>query len=64
MILFTFFSDPTPDNSLGAKWSPYTLEEKSFLDIGNQLVAGTEPDAEDEAFWNAIFKKYLPSYAA
>nr|ARM65381.1 putative antennal esterase CXE10 [Ectropis obliqua] len=60
---FAKYSDPTPDSSLGVKWLPYTLKDKHYLDIGNQLAAGVNPDGEDDAFWDSIFKKYLPSYA-
>ncbi|KAH9641187.1 hypothetical protein HF086_004574 [Spodoptera exigua] len=50
--------NPTPDDSLGAKWAPYTLENQEYLDIGNELKAGTAPDAEETQFWDKLYEKY------
>ena len=56
-VLFNFtifFSNPTPDDSLGAKWIPYSLENKDYMDIGNELKTGNAPDEEELQFWENI----------
>uniref|UniRef100_A0A2H1WF30 SFRICE_025836 n=1 Tax=Spodoptera frugiperda TaxID=7108 RepID=A0A2H1WF30_SPOFR len=55
---FAKYGNPTPDDSLGAKWAPYTLENQEYLDIGNELKAGTAPDAEETQFWDKLYEKY------
>ncbi|CAH2092309.1 unnamed protein product [Euphydryas editha] len=60
---FAKYGDPTPDNSLGVKWLPYTIENEDYLDIGENLVPGTHPEKEDVEFWEKLFKEYLPGYA-
>ncbi|XP_047035141.1 juvenile hormone esterase-like [Helicoverpa zea] len=50
-VNFAKYGDPTPDASLGVEWKPYSLEKQDYLDLGNQLVAGNEPDAEEIKFW-------------
>ncbi|CAH0682963.1 unnamed protein product [Spodoptera exigua] len=55
---FAKYGNPTPDDSLGAKWVPYTLENQEYLDIGNELKAGTAPDAEETQFWDKLYEKY------
>ncbi|XP_063618830.1 juvenile hormone esterase-like [Cydia splendana] len=57
---FAKYGNPTPDESLGAHWAPYTLQNQDYLDIGEHLVPGTEPEKEDVEFWEEIYKKYLP----
>ncbi|XP_063533707.1 juvenile hormone esterase-like [Cydia strobilella] len=57
---FAKYGNPTPDESLGAHWAPYTIQNQDYLDIGEQLVPGTEPDKEHVEFWEEIYKKYLP----
>nr|WNK22293.1 carboxylesterase [Athetis lepigone]WNK22303.1 carboxylesterase 10 [Athetis lepigone] len=61
---FAKYGDPTPDDSLGVKWKPYTLNEQNYLDIGNQLKAGKSPDKEENDLWEAVFQEYLPKYSA
>ncbi|XP_013141631.1 PREDICTED: cholinesterase 1-like [Papilio polytes] len=60
---FAKYGNPTPDESLGVIWKPYSLEGQDFLDIGNNLVAGTAPDKDELEFWECIFKKYCPKFA-
>nr|QGA73394.1 carboxylesterase [Spodoptera frugiperda] len=55
---FAKYGNPTPDDSLGAKWAPYTLENQEYLDIGNELKVGTAPDAEETQFWDKLYEKY------
>ncbi|CAH2084437.1 unnamed protein product [Euphydryas editha] len=59
---FAKYGDPTPDDSLGVKWLPYTIENQDYLDIGENLVPGTYPEKEDVEFWEKMFKEYLPRY--
>ncbi|XP_026753865.1 juvenile hormone esterase-like isoform X1 [Galleria mellonella] len=54
--------NPTPDGSLGVKWSPYTIEKQDYLNIGNVLSTGTAPDKEEIEFWENIFREYEPNY--
>ncbi|KPJ08658.1 Acetylcholinesterase [Papilio machaon] len=60
---FAKYGNPTPDESLGVIWKPYTLEGQDFLDIGENLVAGTRPDKDELEFWEQIYTKYCPKYA-
>ncbi|KPJ08637.1 Aminoacylase-1 [Papilio machaon] len=60
---FAKYGNPTPDESLGVIWKPYTLEGQDFLDIGENLVAGTRPDKDELEFWERIYTKYCPKYA-
>ncbi|CAH2084417.1 unnamed protein product [Euphydryas editha] len=59
---FAKYGDPTPDDSLGVKWLPYTIENQDYLDIGEKLVPGTYPEKEDVEFWDKMFEEYLPRY--
>ncbi|CAH2084438.1 unnamed protein product [Euphydryas editha] len=59
---FAKYGDPTPDDSLGVKWLPYTIENQDYLDIGENLVPGTYPEKEDAEFWEKMFEEYLPRY--
>ncbi|KAJ2951268.1 hypothetical protein O0L34_g5669 [Tuta absoluta] len=50
--------NPTPDNSLGAEWKPYTLQDQHYLEIGTELELKTRPDDEDIQFWEQIHEEY------
>ncbi|CAH2084440.1 unnamed protein product [Euphydryas editha] len=60
---FAKYGDPTPDDSLGVKWVPYTIENQEYLDIGENLVPGTHPEKKEIEFWENNFKEILPQYA-
>ncbi|XP_052741138.1 uncharacterized protein LOC112044151 [Bicyclus anynana] len=60
---FAKYGDPTPDDSLGAKWLPFTSTNQEYLDIGEILVPKTFPDKEEIDFWESVFQEYLPQYA-
>ncbi|XP_013141628.1 PREDICTED: cholinesterase 1-like [Papilio polytes] len=60
---FAKYGNPTPDESLGVIWKPYSLEGQDFLDIGTNLVADTASDRDEMEFWERIFKKYCPKFA-
>lgn len=62
--LWTSFAkngDPNPQTSdelINAKWEPAMGEEVNFLDIGQELVSGVNPDYERIAFWNQLHEEY------
>ncbi|KOB70074.1 Odorant degrading enzyme CXE10, partial [Operophtera brumata] len=56
------YGNPTPDDSFGVKWSPYTLETQEYLDIGNELKVQADPNKEEMEFWEEIFKTYAPDF--
>ncbi|KAJ2951269.1 hypothetical protein O0L34_g5670 [Tuta absoluta] len=58
---FAKYGNPTPDNSLGVKWEPFTLQHQHYLDIGEDLVLKTKPDDEDIQFWEELYRQYLPN---
>ncbi|CAG4978995.1 unnamed protein product [Colias eurytheme] len=57
---FARYGNPTPDDSLGVKWQPYTLENQSYLDIGEKLIPGVSPNEEEINFWEDIYREYYP----
>ncbi|KAM3956436.1 uncharacterized protein ACR2FA_009599 [Aphomia sociella] len=59
---FAKYGNPTPDDTLGVIWPPYSLEKQEYLEIGNELINGSAPDSEELQFWENLFKKYLPSH--
>ncbi|CAH2084415.1 unnamed protein product [Euphydryas editha] len=60
---FAKYGDPTPDDNLGVKWLPYTVENEDYLDIGEVLVPEAHPEKEEMEFWESNFKEFLPVYA-
>lgn len=56
------FRDPTPDDSLGVRWSPYTTSKEQYMDIGNELMLSSSPDKEQVEFWQKQFEEYCPHY--
>ncbi|XP_045506429.1 juvenile hormone esterase-like [Colias croceus] len=57
---FAKYGNPTPDDSLGAQWLPYTSEQNHYLDIGEKLTPGTSPDIEQMQFWEDFYREYCP----
>ncbi|XP_026318749.1 uncharacterized protein LOC113229393 [Hyposmocoma kahamanoa] len=55
---FAKFGKPTPNSDLGVQWPEYSVEDKHYLDIGEQLTVGT--DGNEVQFWENIFMEYLP----
>ncbi|XP_059061377.1 juvenile hormone esterase-like [Achroia grisella] len=53
---FAKTSDPTPDESLGVKWNPYTPSGKEYLHIGEPLRMGHAANSERVEFWNQLFR--------
>ncbi|XP_039755091.1 esterase FE4-like [Pararge aegeria] len=60
---FAKYGDPTPDDLLGVKWSPYTMNEQSYLIIDEHLSASKAPDSKVFDFWESIFKEFYPHVA-
>nr|QLI62120.1 carboxylesterase 8 [Streltzoviella insularis] len=61
---FAKYGNPTPDNSLGVNWIPFSQDAQEYLDIGQQLVAGLAADKEEIEFWEDIFREYCPHFVA
>lgn len=55
-----FYSDPTPNSDLGVQWPEYSVKGKQYLDIGEELTAGSAPDEEELKLWENIVMKYAP----
>ncbi|CAK1585684.1 unnamed protein product [Parnassius mnemosyne] len=58
---FAKYGHPTPDDSFGFKWTPYTLDEQAYLEINENLTMGTRPDKDEVDFWENIYREFLPS---
>lgn len=61
---FARYSDPNPreqDPLLAVEWKPVARNSLNFLDIGQELVAGENPDGERIAFWDDIYREYARS---
>ncbi|XP_022835292.1 cholinesterase 2-like [Spodoptera litura] len=55
---FAKFGNPTPDDSLGVTWTPYSVANKDYLDIGNELKPGQAPDDEEVQFWENVLTEF------
>ncbi|CAH1640554.1 unnamed protein product [Spodoptera littoralis] len=55
---FAKFGNPTPDDSLGVTWTPYSVANKDYLDIGNELKPGHAPDDEEVQFWENVLTEF------
>ncbi|PZC79286.1 hypothetical protein B5X24_HaOG200169 [Helicoverpa armigera] len=55
---FAKYGNPTPDNSLGVEWTPYSSDKQDYLDIGNELTTGKAPDEEELQFWEDLLTEY------
>ncbi|XP_072940508.1 esterase E4-like [Epargyreus clarus] len=52
---FAKTSNPTPDNSVGVTWSPYSTASKEYLSIGEQLSVQKYADKDRAEFWNKLY---------
>lgn len=59
---FARYGNPTPDDSLGAKWTPYKNQEENYFDIDSKLETKYAPDKEQVKFWEELYKEYLPKF--
>ncbi|CAH2107819.1 unnamed protein product [Euphydryas editha] len=46
---------PTPDNSLGAMWEPYTTKGKEYFNIEDPLSLGHYADRRRMEFWDRLY---------
>lgn len=57
---FAKYSNPTPtkcDAVLeGVTWAPVTKDKMAFMEIGDKLQCGTDPDKERMKLWDDIAK--------
>lgn len=54
---FAKTGQPTPDESLGVTWQPYTRDGREYLNIGEPLVMGRFADKERMLFWDKIYEE-------
>ncbi|XP_014357082.2 juvenile hormone esterase [Papilio machaon] len=57
---FAKYGNPTQEGMFGLQWTPYKMNEQSYLDINENLTIGFKPDKVEVDFWENIFKEYLP----
>nr|ATJ44483.1 acetate esterase 8 [Helicoverpa armigera] len=55
---FAKYGNPTPDNNLGVTWSPFSVENEEYLDIGHELVPGVKPENEEVQFWQKVDENF------
>lgn len=56
---FARFGDPNVkefDKNISTRWDPIERGKFHFLDIGNDISAGVDPDYERIRFWDNIYK--------
>lgn len=49
--------NPLPDDLISVTWDPVEKGKINFLDIGEDLATGTNPESERMAFWDDIYKE-------
>ncbi|XP_014357338.2 esterase FE4-like [Papilio machaon] len=54
---FAKTGNPTPDDSLDAKWLPYTRRGKEFFKIEDIMSMGNYANGERMNFWNELYKE-------
>ncbi|XP_011550237.3 esterase E4 isoform X1 [Plutella xylostella] len=52
---FAKTGNPTPDDSLGVKWRPYSQSGGEYLSIDDKLTAGKFANRERVEFWNKLY---------
>ncbi|CAK1603758.1 unnamed protein product [Parnassius mnemosyne] len=61
---FAKTGNPTPNNTLGFNWAPYTTRGKEYLIMNENFRMGTFADKERVEFWNSLYKEaglpYIP----
>ncbi|XP_038210348.1 esterase FE4-like isoform X2 [Zerene cesonia] len=59
---FAKTGNPTPNDSLGVKWLPYTPSGKEYFAIQQNYTMGSYADQHRMEFWNEVYKEAaLPS---
>ncbi|CAB3246703.1 unnamed protein product [Arctia plantaginis] len=59
---FAKYGNPTPDSSLGVTGPEYDNTTKSYVDIGDALIPGTNSNAEVIKFWKSIYTSVGSEY--
>ncbi|CAB3255021.1 unnamed protein product [Arctia plantaginis] len=59
---FAKYGNPTPDSSLGVTWPEYDNTTKSYVDMGDALIPGTNSNAEVIKFWKSIYTSVGSEY--
>ncbi|KAM3961937.1 LOW QUALITY PROTEIN: juvenile hormone esterase-like [Aphomia sociella] len=54
---FAKTGNPTPDQSLGVKWKPFTTKGKEYLKIEDPLSLGQAAHQERVDFWNKLYSE-------
>ncbi|XP_045493180.1 juvenile hormone esterase-like [Colias croceus] len=54
---FAKTGNPTPDDSLGVKWLPYTPAGKEYFSIQKNYTMGTYADQHRMELWNGVYKE-------
>lgn len=58
---FARYGNPNPIKSvpfINVQWPPVKEGQLNFLDIGENLTVGVNPEAKRMEFWDEIFKQY------
>ncbi|CAH2101652.1 unnamed protein product [Euphydryas editha] len=57
---FAKSGNPTPDENhyLTVTWLPITKDNLYYLNLGNELSLGTNPDKDKMEFWEELYSKY------
>ncbi|CAH2092478.1 unnamed protein product [Euphydryas editha] len=59
---FAKFGCPTPDNSFSVQWLPYTVDKKSYVNIGDTIISVSNPEEDEVIFWDKIYARHFPHY--
>nr|XP_034837734.1 esterase E4-like [Maniola hyperantus] len=54
---FAKTGNPTPDNSLGAIWKPYTIKRKEYFKIDKTFALSHKADDRRIHFWNKLYQE-------
>ncbi|XP_045493449.1 pyrethroid hydrolase Ces2a-like, partial [Colias croceus] len=54
---FAKYGNPTPDDSLGVNWLPYTPTGKEYFNIQDKYSVGRFADQRRMEFWDQIYKE-------
>ncbi|XP_045765199.1 juvenile hormone esterase-like [Maniola jurtina] len=54
---FAKLGNPTPDLTLDVKWPEYNKDSQIYMEIGEELIVGTDPNASMMNFWESIYEQ-------
>lgn len=58
---FAKYGNPAPEEKdvfVNVVWKPVMTGELNYVNIGKELSAGVNPDADKIAFWDRLYDKY------